>query len=136
MSQQKTSSNNPRDWIRFAEAELDALHLLTKHRTAYLMCRSKLAEVLEKLIKAELIHLGWTLVRTHDLQVLVDELIARSSSNSETIQPLAEEFVELYIVGRYPGFDLEDSEDWTKFEEYLSVVTGYAHSIKRLIQQT
>jgi hypothetical protein len=37
------------------------------HEVAYYGAQGKLAEVLEKILKAELMHLGWSLERTHDL---------------------------------------------------------------------
>jgi HEPN domain-containing protein len=43
------------------------------------MYRSKPAEVLDKVLKAELIRVGWPLLKTHDLQVLAKELHARRS---------------------------------------------------------
>ena len=43
------------------------------------LCRSKLAEVLEKVIKAQLLRQGWFLERTHDLLKLAGELEARNS---------------------------------------------------------
>ena len=55
----KTDSTNPVDWLTIAESELEALHLLAREEISYDMCRGKLAEILEKLLKAELIRRGW-----------------------------------------------------------------------------
>jgi len=70
----KTDSNNPADWIYIVESDLAGLRLLVASRTEYEMCRSQLAAALEKVLKAELIRLGWCLVKTHDLEVLAGEL--------------------------------------------------------------
>ena len=135
MSQRKTSSNNPEDWLAFADAELDALRLLSANKTAFLMCRSKCAEVLEKIMKAELIFMGWPLIKTHDLQQLADELKVRGSDHVERIQPLAEELSEYYVVGRYPGFDLDEREDWAALVVQVERVAEYANRVRQAIAE-
>ncbi len=135
MSQRKTSANNPSDWVFFADAELAAIRLLSANETAFFMCRSKCAEVLEKLMKAELIGLGWPLVKTHDLQQLADELKARGSTSLASVQQLAEDLAEYYVVGRYPGFDLEETEDWAELGEQLEKIAQYATVVKGLIAE-
>jgi hypothetical protein len=54
----KTDSNNPADWLYLAESDLEGIRDLAARELAYHLCRSKLAEVLEKVFKAELIHAG------------------------------------------------------------------------------
>ena len=87
----KTDSSNPKDWILFAESDLVGVAHLVQQEISYHMCCSKLAEILEKILKAELIRLGWFLVKTHDLQKLADELQARNSDVGSEAQELAEE---------------------------------------------
>ncbi len=130
MSPRKTNSNNPADWLFFAEAELDALRLLVERQVAFLMCRSKCAEALEKLLKAELVLLGWPLVKTHDVQQLADELKGRASPNAERLQPLVEELADYYFVGRYPGFDFDEREDWAALAGQLRQIQEYAARVK------
>jgi len=130
----KTNSSNPADWLFFAEAELEALHLLVERRVAFLMCRSKCAEVLEKLMKAELLLLGWPLVKTHDIQQLNDALKDRASPNAERLQPLTEELAEYYFVGRYPGFDFDEKEDWDSLAEQLRQIVAYGQSVKAKVE--
>lgn len=55
------------------------MRFLAEKEISHLLCQSKLAEVLEKILKAELIRLGWFLVKTHDVQELVEELRARAN---------------------------------------------------------
>lgn len=109
--QRKTDSNKPSDWLFFAESELEGIRRLAEAQVSYLMCRSKLAEAVEKILKAELIRLGWFLEKTHDLQILADELTERGSNVGEQAQSLVECLAESYFACRYPGFDLEE-EDW------------------------
>jgi hypothetical protein len=49
---------------------LEALQVLAEREISYDMCRGKLAEILEKVLKAELIRCGWFLEKTHDLERL------------------------------------------------------------------
>src|SRR5260370_531975 len=73
----KTDANNPADWVWMAAADLEMVRSAAAQQAGFTACRSKLAEVLEKTMKAELIRLGWNLKRTHDLERLLDELVAR-----------------------------------------------------------
>ena len=68
----KTDSNNPADWIFLAESDVEAIQVLAIQEIGYPMCQSKLAEALEKILKAELIRSGWFLEKTHDLEILLD----------------------------------------------------------------
>jgi hypothetical protein len=47
----KTDSNNPFDWIAFSESDLEGVRLLAEREVSYTRCHSKLAEVLEKVLK-------------------------------------------------------------------------------------
>ena len=134
MSPRKTNSSDPADWLFFAEAELAALRSLIGGRIAYLVCQSKCAETLEKLIKAELVLLGWPLVKTHDIQQLADELKARASANVERLQPLVENLADAYFVGRYPGFDLDENEDWAALADQLRQIEEYGRAVRAEIE--
>lgn len=125
----KTDSNNPADWLWIAESELEALQLLAAEEVSYPTCRSKLAEVLEKILKAELIRTGWFLQKTHDLQKLRDALVARGSDLSVTVKPLCDALAEVYFTGRYPGFDLEDP-DWPTLRQQLAEVAELLETVK------
>jgi HEPN domain-containing protein len=107
----KTDSSNPSDWLLIAAGDLEGVRQLIVSEVAYSMCISKLAEILEKVIKAELIRTGWFLVKTHDLVKLADELRDRDPQMADLFQPLCEALAERYFTDRYPGFDLEEA-DW------------------------
>ena len=117
--QRKTNSNQPADWLFFARSEMEGIHQLAASEVSYWMCCSKLAEALEKILKAELLRLGWFLEKTHDLQRLADELIDRGSDLD--VQSMVEDLAESYFVCRYPGFDL-DEPDWEKLRSQIKAV--------------
>ena len=54
----KTDSKNPADWLLIAGLELEVVRLALENEIGFTVCRSKLAEILEKILKAELIRLG------------------------------------------------------------------------------
>ena len=125
----KTDSHNPADWLFIVESDLDMIRASVERDLAHISCRSKLAETLEKVMKAELIRLGWTLKKTHELEVLVDELRALDSDLTSQVETLATDLAEAYFTDRYPGFDLDDP-DWPKLRAQLATVTALAATIR------
>lgn len=128
----KTDSSNPADWLFFAESDLQGLRALGEQELSPELCDSKLAEVLEKILKAELIRLGWFLERSHDLEKLANELDARGSDLIPEVRPLATALAEVYFAERYPGFDLEDP-DWPAFREKLAQVETLLQKVKQRV---
>ena len=124
----RTNAGNPRDWLEFADADLSAVQLLAEQQIAFNVCRSKLAESLEKLLKADLIWRGWALRKIHDLQALLDDLAGFDLERVNQIQPLVDELAEAYTQTRYPGFDLAD-EDWPRLLELLVRVQQYRQDL-------
>lgn len=125
----KTDSNCPADWLLIAGAELKAIRKLVAEQLGFHMCRSKLAEVLEKILKAELIRLGWFLQKTHDLQKLADELLNRKSGLLKGRDELVETLAESYFADRYPGFDLDDP-DWDGLTRNVRSVSVLMRRVK------
>jgi HEPN domain-containing protein len=125
----KTDSNNPADWLFIASDDLEGVRDLASHELAHSMCVSKLAEILEKVIKAELIRSGWFLVKIHDLVKLVDELRMRDPQLADRFQPLCETLAETYFTDRYPGFDLEDP-DWPVLRVKIEEVSCLLATVK------
>lgn len=131
----KTDSNNPADWLALAESDLEGVRALAERELSYHLCRSKLAEILEKVLKAELIRLGWFLERTHDLEKLAGELKALNSDLVLVAKPLCTTLAEVYFSDRYPGFDLDDP-DWPDFGAKLAQVTGLFETVKARTTRT
>jgi HEPN domain-containing protein len=114
----QTDSNNPGDWIWLAESDLEGLRNLAGLEIAYPLCRSKLAEVFEKVLKAELIRSGWFLEKTHDLEKLLDCLKTHSPDLVSQGEPLCDALAEVYFTGRYPGFDF-DEPNWPELRRQI-----------------
>lgn len=125
----KTDSSNPADWLFIAESDLEGLRHLADEEIAYAMCRSKLSEVLEKVVKAELIRLGWFLEKTHELPRLARELEARTSNLSAEVKPLALALAGAYLTTRYPGFDLDDP-DWPALRTQIQQVGQLLQAVR------
>ena len=125
----KTSADNPADWLWIAASDLELLQAASEREVGFVAARSKLAEAPEKILKAELIRLGWALVKTHDLVFLAKELRARKSDLVETVQPLVTALAEVYMLDRYPGFDLDDP-DWPALRAQIGQVTVLLETIK------
>jgi HEPN domain-containing protein len=128
----KTDSNNPGDWLAMAESDLQGVRALTERELSYHLCRSKLAEVLEKVLKAELIRLGWYLQKTHDLEKLAGELVSLKSDLVAQAKTLCTTLAEVYFSDRYPGFDLDDP-DWPDLRAKLAQVMALLEKVKARI---
>ena len=125
----KTSSHNPADWILIAESDMELVRVGAQQELGFAATRSKLAEILEKVLKAELIRLGWELEKTHDLNRLLQSLVERHSDILSVAEPLCDGLANVYFVDRYPGFDLDDP-DWPKLRAQVEGVTALLETVK------
>lgn len=112
----KTESHCPADWLWIAASDLELVRLAAEREVGFHAAHSKLAEVLEKVLKAELLRTGWTLEKTHDLDRLLEALRERGSNLLRQAEPLCDRLAEVYFTDRYPGFDLDDP-DWPALRE-------------------
>ena len=129
----KTDSSNPADWLYICDRDLAGLRILASQELSYELCRSKLAEVIEKALKAELIRSGWPLRRTHDLIELEGEITQRSPELLQQVQPLTGAFSQVYFTDRYPGFDLGD-EDWPALRAHVEAVGALLAVIRKRVE--
>ena len=125
----KTDSHNPADWLWIAERDLAALEAMAAQELGYELCRSKLAEVLEKIFKAELLRQGWVLEKTHDLRKLGGEVASRDPELGEEIRPLVTALAEAYFTARYPGFDFDDPE-WETVRAQVTAVAALLNLVQ------
>jgi len=129
----KTDSNNPADWLFIAQGELEAVQFLAAQEVGHIVCRAKLAEVIEKLLKAELIRQGWFLVKTHDLVRLNDDLRQCDAQLANRFESLVEELSDAYLTDRYPGFDIDDP-DWPLLRQQIQQVADVLAQVKARVQ--
>jgi len=125
----KTNSKNPADWLAIAASDMDMVRMAAEQEISYSGARSKLAEILEKILKAELIRTGWPLEKTHDLNRLFELLVEYDSDVISAAEPLCDELVQVYFTDRYPGFDLEDP-DWPKLQAQVKDVAALLETVK------
>ncbi len=125
----KTDSHNPADWILISVSDMEMVRLATENEISHEGARSKLAEILEKVLKAELIRIGWELEKTHDLDRLLQNLVERNSDLVPAATPLCDALVDVYFTDRYPGFDLDDP-DWPKLRAQVEGVAALLKTVK------
>ncbi len=125
----KTDSRNPADWLWIAASDLDMVRMAAKNEISFSAARGKLAEILEKILKAELIRTGWPLEKTHDLNRLLDLLVEHKSDLLLIVEPLCDALVQAYFTDRYPGFDLDDP-DWPKLRAQVEQVTALLQTVQ------
>ena len=78
---------------------------------------------------AELLRFGWTLQKTHDLERLLQALIAHASELAEPASPLCAALAEAYFSDRYPGFDLDDP-DWPALRAQVEEVAALLAAVQ------
>lgn len=127
-----TDSSNPADWLYICARDLAGLRALATQELSYEMCLSKMAEVIEKVIKAELIRAGWPLRKTHDLIELGQEIANRSPELLGQVKPLCDDFAQKYRVDRYPGFDLDD-EDWPALRAHVEALAELLATVEKRV---
>ena len=125
----KTDSHNPADWILIAASDMELVRAGAEQEIGFAAVRSKLAEIVEKVLKAELIRIGWELEKTHDLDRLLQSLVERNSDLVQVATPICDELVDVYFTDRYPGFDLDDP-DWPKLRAQVEGVTALLETVK------
>ena len=108
---------------------MDMVRMAAEKEISFAAARSKLAEILEKILKAELLRIGWSLEKTHDLDRLLQSLIERNSDLAPTATPLCDALADVYFTDRYPGFDLDDP-DWPRLRAQVEQVTALLRSVK------
>jgi HEPN domain-containing protein len=108
---------------------MELVRLGAGQEISFAAVRSKLAEILEKNLKAELLRSGWTLEKTHDLNRPLQSLVERNSDRVPVVEPLCDALAQVYFIDRYPGFDLDDP-DWPKLRAQVEGVTSLLATVK------
>ncbi|MBI3324540.1 MAG: HEPN domain-containing protein [Candidatus Omnitrophica bacterium] len=93
----------PQDWLRIAAEDFRRVaRRLVEGDTEDAAFR--LQQALEKFLKGYLLSKGWTLKRTHDLELLLDDAI-RYAPNLERHRRVCQDVTGYYFVERYPTFE-------------------------------
>lgn len=107
MLRKKTSAKNPADWFAFAEERLRGADVLWKSEGVTALGLEALQESIERYLKGYLIAKGWRLIKTHDLEKLVDAARHFDVQFSQFTN-LAAQLTEEFFLQHYPGHDTTD----------------------------
>ncbi len=94
-------SMQPDDWHRRGEADLSAAEILLENRGDTQVAAALVQQGVEKHLKGWLLARGWTLVRVHDLQRLLDDA-AMYEPDLVGYYALCERLTGFYYMERYP----------------------------------
>lgn len=105
MLHRKTNDRDPADWFAFAEERLRGADVLWKSEGVTALGIEALQEAMERYLKGFLIAKGWTLIKTHDLERLINEAV-QFDQHFAGFLPFAIELTEDFFGQHYPGGDL------------------------------
>lgn len=111
---------NPADWRKVAERDLDSARRCLRDDDLPLTVFC-LEQAAEKALKSWLIGRGWDLIKTHDLQRLLNEC-AMLGSDFAWFQPSAVRLQALYFSDRYVDDSPDPEPDTTEVRGLLADV--------------
>ena len=96
----REESRYPQDWFRIGDRELNRARnlLLLKDFGG---AAFNIQQALEKYLKGYLLSKGWELKRIHDLEILLNEVIAHDPSFEQFRAP-CQKIAQYYVEERYP----------------------------------
>jgi HEPN domain-containing protein len=100
-----TDETNPSDWYLLGSDKLRAADAVYEALGPSLSCVELLHEAVERYLKGWLVGRGWKLVRTHDLQQLVDAAGAIEPKYL-SYSDFAADLTQQFFLQHYPGGDL------------------------------
>ena len=117
----------PADWLRIAEKDLSRVRqLLAIHDPE--AAGFYLQQAVEKFLKAFLLSHGWAFQRIHDLEPLLNEVLAFDASFEE-YRSVLQTITGLYFVERYPLM-LEAGLSEKDVADALQQVNGLVEAIR------
>jgi len=96
-----TESTLPADWFAQGDLDVQAAEILLAQGGPLPIIAFHLQQAVEKYLKGFLLSTGWPLRRFHDLEVLIQEAIARDPDFTPFLAP-CQRITEYYIETRYP----------------------------------
>ncbi len=109
-----TDANLPAEWFAQGDLDIQAVEILLAQNGPLEIVAFHLQQAVEKYLKGFLLASGWNLRRIHDLEVLLQEAIARDADFAAFL-PSCQRITEYYIETRYPmGFSTPLEPDTLK----------------------
>lgn len=96
-----TESSLPTEWLAQGDMDIQAADILPVQAGPLPVIAFHLQQAVEKYLKGYLLATGWTLRRIHDLEVLIQETIARDADFLPFLVP-CQRITEYYLETRYP----------------------------------
>jgi HEPN domain-containing protein len=128
MLRKKTSDKDPADWFAFAQERMHSVDVLWKSQGLTAFGIQGLQEAVERYLKGFLVAKGWALVKTHDLERLINEA-ARFDGQFSKFLPFAIELTEDFFAQHYPG------DDTTNVGQNYDMLRQQAAELVAIIQQ-
>ena len=128
MLRKQSSDSNPDDWFYSAADRLKIADLAWKNEGLTQSGIELLQESVERYLKGYLVAQGWSLKRTHDLDVLLIEAI-RYDKSFDQFRNLADELTRDFFAQHYPG------GDWTDLGKNYETLREQTGELIKLIQK-
>ena len=96
-----TESTLLADWVAHGDQDFEAANILLTANGPLSIVAFLLQQAIEKYLKGYLLAQGWALRRIHDLEILIQEAIARDT-NFMPFLAACQQITEYYIESRYP----------------------------------
>ena len=97
----EAESQPPADWFAQGDMDIQAANILLTQDGPLPVLAFHVQQAVEKYLKGFLISTGWPLRRIHDVEILVQEAIARDADFAPFLAP-CQRITEYYIETRYP----------------------------------
>ncbi len=94
-------------WFKRAEEDVRVARHLLEQGFGHLTAASLLQQAVERYLKGYLLSTGWALKKTHDLEQLITEAIARDPDFRPYLE-ICRLLTEYYTETRYPPIDYSD----------------------------
>jgi len=119
------------EWFAKGDHDIESAQYLFDHKGHTDTVAVLIQQCIEKYLKGYLIHHGWKLKKTHDLQ----ELVIEASKIDKTFEIFEDSCINIsryYMDTRYPGFPTDYSRD--EIKESLDVAKNIMKKIKEAVK--
>jgi HEPN domain-containing protein len=127
MLPKQSDETKPSDWFELALDRLRAADILWNSEGLSATGIEVLHEAAERFCKGYLIALGWRLIKTHDLQLLIIEM-QKKNARFMPFQKFAAELTTDFFAQHYPG------GDWSRIGENYAELRAQLSQIIDIIK--